>query len=101
MHSGQRMEVSESWPYLATPRMVPAVKIPDPTAPQPARDPETPRAAAPPTPDIPVPPVPTPYRTPGVSFINSDVTKLLLFVAAACGAILLFDISAKTFMGKK
>jgi len=111
------MEVSDSWPYLATPRVVPMLKPTNPTVPPPLRNKTMTDGSY--IQDSAIASSIHEENTPNVpaistvaarsssssgedqSFMSSDFTKLLLFAAAACGAIILVDISAKTFMSKK
>ena len=115
VHSGQKMEVSDSWPYLATPRVVPMLSPSSPTAPPPP-PPLRNRAmldgsyvedsaiadsihnvsnTAVPMRAVVSQGGPTQSGNP---LLSGDVSKLILFAAVACGVVLLLDISAKTFI---
>lgn len=81
---------SEAWPYAE-------VQVIDPVADKPKKEEvvtkpsnEAPKAD-------PIQPAPQPCK---MEIISKDVAKLLLFTAAACGAVLLMDISAKVFIAR-
>lgn len=111
VHAGQKLEPSDTWPYLATPRVIPALKPNNPTVPAPLRNPSMidgsylEDAAAADSSHLvaqsPASQVGYSRRPSGattISFpieITSEWSKLLLFAAAACGLIVLIDIAAK------
>lgn len=110
VHAGQKLEPSDTWPYLATPRVIPALKPNNPTVPAPLRNPSMidgsylEDAAAADSSHLVAPLAmqssyaKRPLGATTISFpieITSEWSKLLLFAAAACGLIVLIDIAAK------
>lgn len=92
VHSQQNaVKRSEAWPYAE-------VQVIDPSENKQPKKEEVVTKPSNEAPKVdPVQPTPTPCR---MEIISKDVAKLLLFTAAACGAVLLVDISAKVFIAR-
>jgi hypothetical protein len=80
---------SEAWPYAE-------VQVVDPSESKAKKEEVTTKPSNEAPKADPVQPV-TPCK---MEIISKDVAKLLLFTAAACGAVLLLDISAKVFIAR-